>query len=117
MRAEDSDGMTMGVEDVVAVNGAAGGCVFLPRGIEDGYRIKTDGDVKLLVITAPAPDDEVQGWAVSSLTSSGSGSCAIVRRGIGDVRLPATGAMLEICGSAGKGEGVKKGVPSRLIES
>jgi quercetin dioxygenase-like cupin family protein len=39
-----------------------GGCVFLPRGIEHGYQIKTDGDVKLLVITAPAPDDEAHGW-------------------------------------------------------
>jgi quercetin dioxygenase-like cupin family protein len=41
---------------------ADGGCVFLPRGIEHGYQIKSDGDVKLLAVTAPAPDDRVQGW-------------------------------------------------------
>ena len=41
---------------------AVGGCVFLPRGIEHGYQIKSDGDVKLLVVTAPAPDDGVRGW-------------------------------------------------------
>jgi quercetin dioxygenase-like cupin family protein len=41
---------------------ADGGCVFLPRGIEHGYRITSAGDVKLLVITTPAPDDGVRGW-------------------------------------------------------
>ncbi len=41
---------------------ADGGCVFLPRGIEHGYRITSAGDVKLLVMTTPAPDDGVPGW-------------------------------------------------------
>jgi quercetin dioxygenase-like cupin family protein len=41
---------------------ADGGCVFLPRGIEHGYQINSEGDVKLLVVTAPAPDDGVRGW-------------------------------------------------------
>jgi hypothetical protein len=36
---------------------------------------------------------------------------AIVRRS------RASGAMLETCGSAGKGAGVKEGVPSRMTES
>ena len=45
-----------------ALEVADGGCVFLPRGIEHGYRITSAGDVKLLVITTPAPDDEVRGW-------------------------------------------------------
>jgi quercetin dioxygenase-like cupin family protein len=37
---------------------AAGGtCVFLPRGIPHSYRITGGGDARLLVITAPAPDD------------------------------------------------------------
>jgi quercetin dioxygenase-like cupin family protein len=41
---------------------ADGGCVFLPRGIEHGYQVNSDGDVKLLTVTAPAPDDEMRGW-------------------------------------------------------
>jgi quercetin dioxygenase-like cupin family protein len=42
---------------------AAGGtCVFLPRGIPHSYRITGGGDARLLVITAPAPDDGVRGW-------------------------------------------------------
>jgi quercetin dioxygenase-like cupin family protein len=41
---------------------AHGGCVFLPRGIPHGYRITSDGEVKLLVITTPAPDDGVREW-------------------------------------------------------
>ena len=41
---------------------ADGGCVFLPRGIPHGYRIRSDGEVRLLVITTPAPDDAVGEW-------------------------------------------------------
>ena len=41
---------------------ADGGCVFLPRGIEHGYRIHGSGDAQLLVVTAPAPDDGVREW-------------------------------------------------------
>lgn len=41
---------------------SGGGCVFLPRGIEHGYQINSDGDVRLLVVTAPAPDNGVRGW-------------------------------------------------------
>jgi quercetin dioxygenase-like cupin family protein len=41
---------------------ADGGCVFLPRGIPHGYRITSDGAVRLLVITTPAPDDGVREW-------------------------------------------------------
>lgn len=40
----------------------SGGSVFLPRGIEHGYEIKSSGDVQLLVITAPAPQDATTGW-------------------------------------------------------
>jgi hypothetical protein len=36
--------------------------MFLPRGIEHGYQIKSAGDVKLLAVTAPAPDEGVRGW-------------------------------------------------------
>ncbi len=39
-----------------------GGFVFLPRGIEHGYEINTSGDVRLLVVTAPAPEDTTAGW-------------------------------------------------------
>lgn len=40
---------------------ASGGFVFLPRGMEHGYRIRSKGDARLLVITSPA-DDAVGGW-------------------------------------------------------
>lgn len=40
---------------------ARGGFMFLPRGIEHGYDILSDGDVRLLVITAP-PRDDAGGW-------------------------------------------------------
>jgi quercetin dioxygenase-like cupin family protein len=40
-----------------------GGFVFLPRGIEHGYTIRSDGDVRLLAITAPAPEAQAApGW-------------------------------------------------------
>lgn len=38
-----------------------GGIVFLPQGIEHGYDILSDGDVRLLVITAP-PRAAAGGW-------------------------------------------------------
>ncbi|WP_188316379.1 cupin domain-containing protein [Solihabitans fulvus] len=41
---------------------AGGGCVFLPRGIEHGYEIKSAGEVQLLAITAPAPQAAASGW-------------------------------------------------------
>ena len=40
---------------------AGGGFIFLPRGIEHGYQIRSNGDVRLLVITSPA-DGDVGGW-------------------------------------------------------
>ena len=40
----------------------AGALVFLPRGLEHGYTIRSDGEVRLLVITAPAPTDGTAGW-------------------------------------------------------
>jgi len=40
----------------------AGGFVFLPRGIEHGYQIKSSGEVHLLVLTAPAPENGKAGW-------------------------------------------------------
>jgi quercetin dioxygenase-like cupin family protein len=39
-----------------------GGFVFLPRGIEHGYRIRSKQDVRLLVITAPADGGAAGGW-------------------------------------------------------
>lgn len=41
---------------------ADGGTVFLPRGIEHGYQIRSADDVRLLVVTAPAPEDTTTGW-------------------------------------------------------
>lgn len=40
-----------------------GGFIFLPRGIEHGYRIGTKSDVHLLVITSPAGEHAAGGWA------------------------------------------------------
>jgi quercetin dioxygenase-like cupin family protein len=50
-----------------------GGFVFLPRGVEHGYTIRTDGDVRLLVVTSPADDKADGGWGgfVADLESSG----------------------------------------------
>lgn len=39
-----------------------GGFVFLPRGIEHGYKIRSQGDVRLLVITSPAGERAAAGW-------------------------------------------------------
>jgi quercetin dioxygenase-like cupin family protein len=40
-----------------------GGFVFLPRGIEHGYTIRSADDVRLLVVTAPAPAEGAKvGW-------------------------------------------------------
>ena len=41
---------------------SGGGCAMLPRGLPHGYRIVSPGDVRLLVVTAPATDDGVRGW-------------------------------------------------------
>lgn len=39
-----------------------GGFVFLPRGVEHGYRIRGDRPARLLVVTAPAPDGATSSW-------------------------------------------------------
>ena len=43
---------------------------FLSRGIKHGYQIKSDGDAKLLVVTAPAPDDGLRGSSTAALANS-----------------------------------------------
>jgi quercetin dioxygenase-like cupin family protein len=50
-----------------------GGFIYLPRGIEHGYEITTANEVRLLVITAPAPDDQKAGWGgfVADIESQG----------------------------------------------
>jgi quercetin dioxygenase-like cupin family protein len=50
-----------------------GGFVFLPRGIEHGYRIGSDSEVKLLVITSPADEHAAGGWGgfVADVESQG----------------------------------------------
>ena len=49
-----------------------GGFAFLPRGVEHGYAIRSDGRVRLLVVTAP-PRPAGGGWGgfVGSLESGG----------------------------------------------
>jgi quercetin dioxygenase-like cupin family protein len=39
-----------------------GGFIFLPRGIEHGYRIQSKSDVRLLVITSPTDGSAAGGW-------------------------------------------------------
>lgn len=39
-----------------------GGFVFLPRGIQHGYTIRSEGDVRLLVMTTPAQEEASGGW-------------------------------------------------------
>ena len=39
-----------------------GGFVFLPRGIEHGYTIRSEAPVRLLVITAPVREGSSGGW-------------------------------------------------------
>jgi quercetin dioxygenase-like cupin family protein len=41
---------------------ADGGFIFLPRGIEHGYQIRSKGDLRLLVITSPAGERPPGGW-------------------------------------------------------
>ncbi|HWP39399.1 MAG TPA: cupin domain-containing protein [Tepidisphaeraceae bacterium] len=41
---------------------AEGDFVFLPRGIKHGYTIRSDGPVRLLVITTPVRDGQSGGW-------------------------------------------------------
>jgi quercetin dioxygenase-like cupin family protein len=50
-----------------------GGFIFLPRGIEHGYRIRSKSDVHLLVITSPADGSAAGGWGgfVADLESQG----------------------------------------------
>lgn len=50
-----------------------GGFVFLPRGIPHGYTIRSEGDVHLLVVTAPAPEEAIGGWGgfVADIETSG----------------------------------------------
>jgi quercetin dioxygenase-like cupin family protein len=63
----------------------SGGFIFLPRGIEHGYQIRSADDVRLLVITAPAPEEHAQpGW--------GGFISDFEREGEGDVRESASGS-------------------------
>lgn len=60
----------------------AGGFIFLPRGIRHGYQIRSEDDVRLLAVTAPAQEDAAGGWggfvadfeAQGELRSSSPGS-------------------------------------------
>jgi quercetin dioxygenase-like cupin family protein len=39
-----------------------GGFIFLPRGLQHGYTIRSQGPVRLLVMTAPVRDGQSGGW-------------------------------------------------------
>ena len=39
-----------------------GGFIFLPRGIEHGYTIRSEDPVRLIVVTAPAREGSSGGW-------------------------------------------------------
>ncbi len=50
------------------------GVVFLPRGIPHGYTIRSEGEVRLLVVTAPAPEEAISGWGgfVADIEAAGT---------------------------------------------
>jgi quercetin dioxygenase-like cupin family protein len=54
---------------------ADGGFIFLPRNIEHGYRIRSEEEVKLLVITVPAAEKAEGGWGgfVADIEMQGEG--------------------------------------------
>lgn len=39
-----------------------GAFIFLPRGLEHGYTIRSRGDVRMLVVTSPADENASGGW-------------------------------------------------------
>jgi len=39
-----------------------GGFVYLPQGIEHGYTIRSDGEVRLFVVTFPPRAESTEGW-------------------------------------------------------
>jgi quercetin dioxygenase-like cupin family protein len=39
-----------------------GGFVFLPRGLQHGYTIRSDGEVRMLVVLSPADEHASGGW-------------------------------------------------------
>ena len=39
-----------------------GGFVFLPRGIEHGYTLRSDGPVRLIAVTSPVREGSSGGW-------------------------------------------------------
>jgi quercetin dioxygenase-like cupin family protein len=41
---------------------ADGGFVFLPRGLQHGFTIRSSGDVRMLIVTSPADGDAIGGW-------------------------------------------------------
>jgi quercetin dioxygenase-like cupin family protein len=58
-----------------------GGFIFLPSGIEHGYRIQSEGDVHLLVITSPTGEHAAGGWGgfVADVESQGELRTSSVR--------------------------------------
>lgn len=50
-----------------------GGFIFLPRGIQHGYTIRSEGDIRLLVMTTPAQEEVIGGWGgfVADLEATG----------------------------------------------
>ncbi|MCX6379696.1 MAG: cupin domain-containing protein [Armatimonadetes bacterium] len=41
---------------------SSGGFIYLPQGIEHGYTILSDGDVRLIAVTFPTQITEGEGW-------------------------------------------------------
>ena len=61
-----------------------GGFIFLPRGIQHGYTIPGPGEVRLLVITSPAPEDEAAaGWGGFLADVESHGELRAVPPGLG----------------------------------
>ncbi len=51
-----------------------GGFMYLPQGIQHGYTIRSEGDVRLLVITFPTREPSSEGWGgfIADLESRGT---------------------------------------------
>jgi hypothetical protein len=62
-----------GIDFTVKAGERGAGFVSLPRGIEYGYTVRGEGEVRLLVVTSPAEEDAVGDWGgfVADLETTG----------------------------------------------
>ena len=53
----------------------AGGFVFLPRGVQHGYTLRSEGLVRLIIVTSPPRESPGKGWGglIGDLESADAG--------------------------------------------